>query len=126
MSARHSSPAWPLPVEEVSTPARAKALPRQRLHQRPDPDLEGLSPKERELRKLWAKVEMMTLFKRWQVALGFVLSNRQIAQRWLGDRQKEGTIRCWRDTEDTDRAPRADDLDRLEKLVIKAEGEAAR
>ena len=97
-----------------ATPARAKALPR--LHSEPDPDLEGLSSEEADRCKLDAKGRLHRLAAELTSLRGS-LSGRELAELWLGDRQKEGTLRSWKNYRDLDRYPRKADLDKLEALI---------
>jgi hypothetical protein len=93
---------------------RPKILPR--LHAEPDPEVEGLSSEEADKHKLCRKQRMHRLIAELTSLRG-TLSGRDLAELWLGDRQKEGTIRSWKNYRDLDRYPRSADLAKLEELV---------
>lgn len=95
--------------------ARAKPLPR-RIHSDPDPELDGLSSDEADHYKMQAKRQAHRLTAELASLRGS-LSGRDLAELWLGDRQKEGTIRSWKNYRDVDRYPRKADLEKLEGIV---------
>ena len=66
--------------------------------------------------KLQAKSRMLALVSELASLRG-KLSNYDLAELWLGDRKKEGTVRCWKNLRDADRYPRREDLARLAHLV---------
>lgn len=102
-----------LPHQEP--PERPKYL--RRIHSDPDPDLEGLSPSEADDFKNRSKFKFRRLISELASLLGGKLSNYDLAELILSAREKEGTIRSWRNYRDRERYPRRTELEKLESIV---------